>query len=83
MFERQVYWTDSTKQGVIRVDKFNGTDTMKQIYNNSDNVKNPKAIRAVHELLQRKGGLRAKLNQRLRGDRPGDLNLRVASLSHS
>ena len=57
VFERQVYWTDSTKQGVVRVDKFNGTATLKQVYNSSAaNVKNhPKAIKAVHELIQPKG----------------------------
>lgn len=55
VFERQVYWTDSTRQGVIRIDKFNGTDSLKIVYNNTEGVKNPRAIRAVHLLMQPKG----------------------------
>ncbi|RXG68268.1 Low-density lipoprotein receptor-related protein 2 [Armadillidium vulgare] len=52
VFERQVYWTDSTRQGVLKVDKFNGKETIKSLYTNINSIKPPKAIKAVHEVLQ-------------------------------
>ncbi len=52
VFERTVYWTDATKQGVFTVDKFDGKDSVKAIYRMAEMGKEPKAIRAVHALLQ-------------------------------
>ena len=34
VFERSVYWTDSAKQTVFSVDKFNGTKSKNTIYHN-------------------------------------------------
>ena len=33
VFERSVYWTDSAKQTVFSVDKFNGSDSKQTIFN--------------------------------------------------
>ena len=32
IFERSVFWSDATKQGIIKVDKFLGKDTITSIY---------------------------------------------------
>ena len=61
VFERQVYWTDSTRQGVIRIDKFNGTDTLASLFGYSQSVKTPKAVKAVHRLLQPSGQLQIQI----------------------
>ncbi len=52
VFEKSVFWTDATKQGVFKVDKFGGKDTIQSIYRMSQQGKEPKAIRAVHPLMQ-------------------------------
>ncbi|MCL4126473.1 UNVERIFIED_CONTAM: hypothetical protein GTU68_065881, partial [Idotea baltica] len=54
VFERQIYWTDSTRQGVLKVDKFDGKDTIKSLYTNINSAQPPKAIKAVHQVLQSK-----------------------------
>lgn len=52
-FERTIYWSDGSKQGIFSVDKFNGTDSKKSIYTMTNvQGKEPKALRVVHELLQ-------------------------------
>ena len=54
VFERSVFWTDSSKRGVFSVDRFNGADSKKTVYMMSSSIpgKDPKAIKAVHPLLQ-------------------------------
>lgn len=56
VFERSVYWTDGSKQGVFVVDKFAGASTKKSIYSMATQTgKEPKAIKAVHPLVQPEG----------------------------
>jgi len=53
IFERTVYWSDGSKQGLFSVDKFNGTESKKTVYTITNSQgKEPKALRVVHELLQ-------------------------------
>ncbi|XP_063861273.1 low-density lipoprotein receptor-related protein 2-like isoform X3 [Scylla paramamosain] len=52
MFESNVYWTDSTRQGVIRVPKFDGANSIHAVYRDSGKTQDPKAIKAVHALMQ-------------------------------
>nr|XP_045622888.1 low-density lipoprotein receptor-related protein 2-like isoform X5 [Procambarus clarkii] len=52
MFESKIYWTDSTRQGVIRIDKYDGASSIYQVYRNSGKTQDPKAIKAVHGLMQ-------------------------------
>ena len=53
VFERDVYWTDSTKNGVLMVDKFKGKESIKPIFSPSGtNTKEPTAIKAYHALSQ-------------------------------
>ncbi|XP_060535234.1 low-density lipoprotein receptor-related protein 2 [Cylas formicarius] len=51
VFENRVYWTDGTKQGVLSVDKFE-TGSIQSVYRMKD-IRDPKAIKAVHPLIQR------------------------------
>lgn len=50
LFESRVYWTDGTKQGVMSVDKYEST-SIESIYRMRD-IRDPKAIKAVHALTQ-------------------------------
>ena len=53
VFQRDVFWTDNTKQGVLMVDKFKGKETIKPIFSPSNsNKKEPVAIKAYHALSQ-------------------------------
>ena len=54
VFERSVFWTDSSKRGVFSVDRFDGAGSKRTVYMMSSSVpgKDPKAIKAVHPLLQ-------------------------------
>ncbi|XP_064102114.1 low-density lipoprotein receptor-related protein 2-like [Macrobrachium nipponense] len=52
LFESNVYWTDSTRQGVLRVDKFEGKASIHTVYRNPNKTQDPKAIKAVHALMQ-------------------------------
>ena len=53
VFERGVYWTDNTKNGVLKVDKFKGKESITPIYSPTDNnPKEPIAIKAYHALSQ-------------------------------
>ncbi|CAG0878905.1 unnamed protein product [Cyprideis torosa] len=52
VFERFIYWTDATKQGVVKVDKFNQTGKPSPIYRMTNITQVPKGIKAVHPLLQ-------------------------------
>ncbi|XP_017778488.1 PREDICTED: low-density lipoprotein receptor-related protein 2 isoform X2 [Nicrophorus vespilloides] len=53
IFENRVYWTDGTKQGVMSVDKYEGSPSIQMIYKMRD-IRDPKAIKAVHSLAQLK-----------------------------
>ncbi|XP_066588132.1 low-density lipoprotein receptor-related protein 2 isoform X2 [Prorops nasuta] len=48
VFENRVYWTDSTKQAVMSVDKFQGEYSIQNVLK----VKDAKAIKALHRLAQ-------------------------------
>ena len=52
VFQRTVYWTDGTRQGVLGVDKFKGESTIQTLYRMRNVTREPKAIRAVHPILQ-------------------------------
>jgi low density lipoprotein-related protein 2 len=54
VFERNVFWTDGTKQGIFVVDKFNGKESIKSVYRAPESGKEPKGIKAVHPLVQPK-----------------------------
>jgi hypothetical protein len=32
VFERMVYWSDSTKQGILQVNKFQGKDSINRLF---------------------------------------------------
>ncbi|XP_046995596.1 low-density lipoprotein receptor-related protein 2 [Schistocerca americana] len=51
VFENRIYWSDSTKQGIVSVNKYEGTKSILDIYRMRD-VKEPKAVKAVHSLIQ-------------------------------
>ena len=56
VFERTIYWTDGSKQGVFSVDKFDGANSKKSIYSmQTQTGKEPKAIKAIHKLVQPNG----------------------------
>lgn len=51
LFENRIFWSDGTKQGVMSVDKYEGTNSIQVIYRNND-VREPKAVKVVHALVQ-------------------------------
>lgn len=51
LFENRVFWTDSTKQGIMSVDRFEGTNSIQSIFKAKD-IREPKAIVTVHPLSQ-------------------------------
>lgn len=53
IFENRVFWTDATKQGIMSVNKFEGTSSIQSIYKSKD-IREPKAIVTVHQLSQPK-----------------------------
>lgn len=53
IFENRVYWTDATKQGIMSVDKFEGSSSIQPIYKAKD-LRDPRAIVTVHKLSQPK-----------------------------
>lgn len=53
VFENRVYWSDGTKQGILSVSKYDPT-TVSSVYKNRD-IKDPKAVKVVHALVQRQG----------------------------
>lgn len=53
LFENRVFWTDATKQGIMSVDKYEGSDSIQAIFKAKD-IREPKAIVAVHSLSQPK-----------------------------
>ncbi|XKL63596.1 hypothetical protein PGB90_005960 [Kerria lacca] len=52
VFENRVYWSDSTKQGIMSVNKYEGSTSIQTVYKNRE-VKDPKAVKIVHPLLQK------------------------------
>lgn len=54
VFENRVYWSDSTKQGIMSVNKYEGATSIQTVYKNRE-VKDPKAVKIVHNLLQKQG----------------------------
>ena len=52
VFERGVFWTDNTKQGVLSVDKYKGKESISTIYRFSEAGQEPGAVKAVHQLSQ-------------------------------
>lgn len=53
LFENRVFWTDATKQGIMSVDKYEGASSIQTIFKSKD-IREPKAIIAVHPILQTK-----------------------------
>ncbi|XP_044762088.1 low-density lipoprotein receptor-related protein 2 [Coccinella septempunctata] len=51
LFENRIYWTDGTKQGIMSVDKYGGTSSIQPFFKTKD-VRDPKAVKAVHPLVQ-------------------------------
>lgn len=58
MFENFIYWTDSTRQGVLKTDLYNNSQTVETIYRDRSLLKEPKAIKAYHYLRQPVGKYR-------------------------
>jgi hypothetical protein len=40
VFERMVYWSDSTKQGILQVNKFQGKDSINRLFIDQVGLKN-------------------------------------------
>jgi low density lipoprotein-related protein 2 len=53
LFENRVFWTDATKQGIMSVDKYEGSTSIQSIYKSKE-IREPKAIVTVHRLSQPK-----------------------------
>ncbi|XP_015909717.1 low-density lipoprotein receptor-related protein 2 isoform X1 [Parasteatoda tepidariorum] len=51
MFENNIYWTDGTRQGVLKADLYN-TSNVQTIYRDRSLLKEPKAIKAYHPLRE-------------------------------
>ncbi|XP_059057986.1 low-density lipoprotein receptor-related protein 2 [Achroia grisella] len=51
LFEDRVYWSDSTKQGISSVNKYEGSASIQAIYKMKD-IRDPKAITVIHPLKQ-------------------------------
>ncbi|CAG0879500.1 unnamed protein product [Darwinula stevensoni] len=52
VFESEVYWTDKTRQGVVQVGKFEGTQKLRTVYRMNNITQGPRGIKAVHPVLQ-------------------------------
>ncbi|XP_073976140.1 low-density lipoprotein receptor-related protein megalin isoform X3 [Rhodnius prolixus] len=52
VFENKVYWSDGTKQGIMSVDKYEGSNSIQAVYKDKE-VREPKAVKIVHTLIQR------------------------------
>lgn len=51
VFENYAYWTDSTRQGVLRLNLYNNSD-IDVLYRERRVVKEPRSIRTIHALRQ-------------------------------
>lgn len=53
LFESNVFWTDSTRQGVLKANIYNSTDpNVESIYRERRLIKEPRAIKSFHSLRQ-------------------------------
>ncbi|KAG1701225.1 Low-density lipoprotein receptor-related protein 2 [Nymphon striatum] len=52
LFEDNIYWTDNTRQGVIRAHQSKGAESIKVIYQNRNVSEKPLGIKAYHRLRQ-------------------------------
>ncbi|XP_041779439.1 low-density lipoprotein receptor-related protein 2 [Anopheles merus] len=53
LFENRVFWSDATKQGIMSVDRFEGSSSIQSIFKAKD-IREPRALIAVHPLTQPK-----------------------------
>ncbi|RWS22675.1 low-density lipoprotein receptor-related protein 2-like protein, partial [Leptotrombidium deliense] len=51
-FENKIYWTDSTRQGVLKVDMYNASTSVDTIYRERGVPKEPRAIKTYTSLRQ-------------------------------
>ncbi|RVE42510.1 hypothetical protein evm_012839, partial [Chilo suppressalis] len=51
LFEDRVYWSDTTKQGISSVSKYEGASSIQAIYKMKD-IREPKAVTVIHSLKQ-------------------------------
>lgn len=51
VFENRLFWSDSTKQGVMSVNKYQGANSILAVYRQM-NVREPKAVKVLHGLIQ-------------------------------
>lgn len=51
-FENKVYWTDSTRQGILKIDSYNSSSSVETIYRERGIPKEPRGIRVFHALRQ-------------------------------
>ncbi|XP_037294723.1 LOW QUALITY PROTEIN: low-density lipoprotein receptor-related protein 2 [Manduca sexta] len=51
LFEDRVYWSDSIKQGISSVNKYEGASSIQAIYKMKD-IREPRAITVIHSLKQ-------------------------------
>lgn len=50
VFENEAFWTDLTKQGVMRVNMYQGVSSLQQIYQNQSAI--PVSIKVIHTSKQ-------------------------------
>lgn len=55
LFEDNIYWTDNTRQGVIRAHQSKGAESIKVIYQNRNVSEKPLGIKAYHRTRQPPG----------------------------
>jgi hypothetical protein len=58
VFERMVYWSDSTKQGILQVNKFQGKDSINRLF--IDQV-------GIHALIKKKTKFSSSIRKSRRG----------------
>ncbi|CAH2090686.1 unnamed protein product [Euphydryas editha] len=51
LFEDRVYWSNSTEQGIMSVNKYEGSSSIQVIYKTKD-IREPKALTVIHSLKQ-------------------------------
>lgn len=54
LFENHIYWTDSTRQGILKVDLYNASKPVDTIYREKGSPVEPRAIKTYHKLRQPK-----------------------------
>jgi low density lipoprotein-related protein 2 len=58
LFENNIFWSDGTKQGIMSINKYQGQNTIQVVYHKRE-VREPKAVKAVHGLIQLPGNKHA------------------------